>query len=45
MLLFPEVQKLAQKEIDEVVGPSRMPAWEDRANLPYIRGVVEETLR
>lgn len=45
MLLFPEVVKLAQKELDEVIGSDRMPSWEDRANLPYVRGVVAETLR
>lgn len=45
MLLHPEVVKCAQKEIDEVIGPDRMPSWEDRANLPYIRGVLAETLR
>ncbi|KAL6241591.1 hypothetical protein RBB50_011614 [Rhinocladiella similis] len=43
MLLFPEVQKLAQKEIDEVVGPSRMPAWEDRAPSP-ISGAVPHSV-
>ena len=45
MLLHPEVAKAAQKEIDEVIGPDRMPSWEDRARLPYIRGVLAETLR
>lgn len=45
MILFPEVQQKAQEELDKVVGPSRFPMWEDRSELPYIRGVVEETLR
>lgn len=45
MILFPEVQKRAQDELDLVIGPDRMPSWEDRDSLPYIRGVVEESLR
>ncbi|KAK2598866.1 hypothetical protein N8I77_012248 [Diaporthe amygdali] len=45
MVLFPHVQTRAQEELDSVVGIYRLPLWEDRPNLPYIRGVVEETLR
>lgn len=45
MVLFPDVQAKAQEEIDAVIGNERLPNWEDRPNLPYIRGVVEETLR
>lgn len=45
MILFPEVQKEAQMEIDRVVGVERMPTWSDRENLPTVRGVVEESLR
>ncbi|KAF7336984.1 Cytochrome P450 [Mycena venus] len=35
----------AQKELDAVVGPDRMPTFEDFDDLPYIRAVVNETLR
>ncbi|KAI5240963.1 cytochrome P450 [Aureobasidium subglaciale] len=45
MLLFPEVQKIAQEEIDRVVGVDRHPTMEDEPNLQYIRGCVKETLR
>lgn len=45
MVLFPQVQAKAQEELDSVVGRDKLPVWEDRPNLPYIRGVVEETLR
>ncbi|KAF2491734.1 cytochrome P450 [Lophium mytilinum] len=45
MILYPEVQAEAQREIDQVVGPDRLPVWEDRENLPYIRAVIEESLR
>ncbi|THH20767.1 hypothetical protein EUX98_g8515 [Antrodiella citrinella] len=45
MLHFPEVQVKAQKELDAVLGPSRMPEYEDKENLPYIAAIVDETLR
>ncbi|OCL13593.1 cytochrome P450 [Glonium stellatum] len=45
MILYPEAQAEAQREIDRIVGFDRLPAWEDRESLPYIRGVVEESLR
>ncbi|KAH6697419.1 putative cytochrome P450 oxidoreductase [Plectosphaerella plurivora] len=45
MVLFPEVQMKAQEEIDSVIGLGLIPTWDDRKDLPYIRGVVEETLR
>lgn len=45
MLVFPEVQKKAQEEIDRVVGPNRLPEVDDYPNLPYIRCCVKETLR
>lgn len=45
MALYPEVQKKAQTEIDAVVGPNRLPAFEDRSSLPYISAVVKELLR
>ncbi|KAJ7614009.1 cytochrome P450 [Roridomyces roridus] len=35
----------AQAELDAVVGPDRMPTFEDSDSLPYIRAVVNETLR
>ncbi|KAM3561061.1 hypothetical protein ARSEF4850_003404 [Beauveria asiatica] len=45
MLLFPEVQRKAQQEIDSVVGPDRLPSPGDRASLPYTSNVVTELLR
>ena len=45
MLLYPEVQRQAQAEIDRVVGHDRLPTMEDESSLPYIRGCVKETLR
>lgn len=45
MLVNPESQRLAQEEIDRVVGNGRLPTFEDRASLPYIECVVREILR
>ena len=45
MVLYPEVQKKAQAEIDIVIGPSRLPDFGDRPSLPYINAVVKEARR
>ncbi|KAI0714199.1 CyP450 monooxygenase [Cerioporus squamosus] len=45
MALHPEVQLRAQKELDTVVGTSRLPEFSDRASLPYIEALVKELLR
>ncbi|KAH8886617.1 cytochrome P450 [Thozetella sp. PMI_491] len=43
--LNPHVVRAAQEELDRVVGPDRMPGFEDEDQLPYIRCMVKETLR
>ena len=45
MALYPEVQKKAQAEIDSVIGPNRLPDFQDRSSLPYINAVVKEMAR
>ena len=45
MALYPEVQKKAQAEIDAVVGPNRLPDFQDRPFLPYVNAVVKESAR
>ncbi|KAF9261945.1 cytochrome P450 [Marasmius fiardii PR-910] len=45
MTLNPQLQVRAQKELDEVVGSSRLPDFSDRDNLPYINAIYAETLR
>lgn len=45
MLLYPEVQRRAQRHIVEVVGSNRMPTMDDAASLQYVRAVMKETLR
>jgi cytochrome P450 len=44
MLLYPEVAKKAQDEIDRVCG-DRLPIMEDEKDMQYIRGCVKETMR
>ncbi|KAJ7593037.1 cytochrome P450 [Mycena floridula] len=45
MILYPEVQKKAQAEIDSVVGPNRLPSLSDAPKLPYLQSLVTEILR
>ncbi|KAH9899431.1 CyP450 monooxygenase [Cubamyces lactineus] len=45
MVNFPEVQRKAQAELDAVVGPTRLPTFDDRASLPYINAIVKECMR
>ncbi|PHH61250.1 hypothetical protein CDD81_628 [Ophiocordyceps australis] len=45
MVMFPEVQRKAQNELDCVVGTDRLPEITDRDNLPYIKALVSETHR
>jgi len=45
MALFPEVQTKAQAELDCVVGPDRLPEYDDLEHMPYVRAVVMETMR
>lgn len=45
MLVFPEVQKKAQEEIDRVVGKERLPTMDDAPDLPYLRAIVKESIR
>jgi cytochrome P450 len=44
MVLYPDVQRRAQAEIDSVVG-NRLPTFEDRVSLPYVESVLRETMR
>ena len=44
MVVFPEVAKKAQEEIDRVCG-DRYPTMDDAPNMQYIRGCVKESMR
>ncbi|EUC65084.1 cytochrome P450 family protein, partial [Rhizoctonia solani AG-3 Rhs1AP] len=45
MVLYPEVQKKAQEELDSVIGNTRLPTIEDRDQLRYIEMIMQETFR
>ncbi|RFU24983.1 hypothetical protein B7463_g11357, partial [Scytalidium lignicola] len=45
MCVWPEIQRKAQAEIDQVVGRERSPTWDDGPSLPYITACVTEVLR
>lgn len=44
-LLYPDFIKHAQAELDQVVGQDRLPDWNDRPNLPYLKAVITELHR
>lgn len=41
----PDKMKIAQEDLDRVIGRDRIPAMEDEKDLPYLSAVVEEVLR
>lgn len=43
--LHPEIVRLAQKELDEVIGGDRLPDLSDKHQLPYITAIAKEVLR
>ncbi|QRV73455.1 cytochrome P450 family protein [Ceratobasidium sp. AG-Ba] len=45
MALFPEAQAMAQREIDSVIGNSRLPEISDVEDLPYVRSLIQEVMR
>ncbi|CAL1709841.1 unnamed protein product [Somion occarium] len=45
MVLYPDVQRRAQAELQSIVGSNRMPAFADRPSLPYVQALILEILR
>ena len=41
----PEVQQMLHQELDQVIGPHRLPELGDKKNLPYLEATITETLR
>jgi cytochrome P450 len=42
LILYPEVQEKAYREISAIVGDDRSPEWSDMEKLPYINMIVKE---
>ncbi|KAH9163803.1 cytochrome P450 [Lactarius sanguifluus] len=45
LILYPEVQKRAQAELDSVISRDRLPTYDDRPHLPYIEAMSKELMR
>lgn len=45
LALWPQVQRKAQSELDEVIGMSRFPMLEDQPKLPYLEATIMEVHR
>ena len=45
MMCYPEVQRKAQDEIDQVVGLDRLPVMSDLDRLPYVQALIWEIFR
>ena len=45
MVLYPEVQKRAQKEMDSVLGHGHLPRFGDEDALPYLKAIRHELMR
>lgn len=45
MLANPIAQKLAQEEIDRVVGSDQLPSFANESELPYVTALVKEVFR
>lgn len=45
MAIHPEIQKKAQREIDQILGGERLPTLADQDDLPYISALVKEIYR
>ncbi|KAK7687640.1 hypothetical protein QCA50_008855 [Cerrena zonata] len=45
MFLYPNVPKRAQEELDRVVGPNRLPDFDDYSNHIYIQAIALECMR
>jgi cytochrome P450 len=44
-LLRPEIQTMAQEELDAVTRRERLPTFEDRPRLPFVDAICKEVFR
>jgi cytochrome P450 len=44
-LLRPEIQTMAQEELDAVTRRERLPTFEDRPRLPFVDAICQEVIR
>ncbi|OCH95898.1 cytochrome P450 [Obba rivulosa] len=45
LMANPDKQRLAQKEIDELIGAGLLPVIADQQKLPYVNAVIKEAMR
>ncbi|KAH9053950.1 cytochrome P450 [Lactarius deliciosus] len=45
LVLYPEVQRRAQAELDSVISRDRLPTYGDKLRLPYIEAMSKELMR
>ena len=45
LIYNPKIQEMLHQELDEVIGPDRLPELRDKKNLPYLEATIAETLR
>ena len=45
LILYPEVQRRGQAELDSVISRDRLPTSDDRPHLPYIEAISKELNR
>ena len=45
MILYPDVQKRAQEEVDRITGRKRLPEYDDQESMPYVQALVREVVR
>ena len=45
MVLHPDIQARARRELENVLGSHRLPTFEDYGSVPYIDAVIKEMLR
>ncbi|KAI0085092.1 cytochrome P450 [Irpex rosettiformis] len=45
MAMRPDIQQRARQELDSVVGPERLPTYDDKDRLPYVQAIYMECLR